>query len=78
MASVGRQHCGVQTVCLEEKSITYDFEKSFCMVRPEVWLHEAMNLFYSADVLGEFEHIKQAHPISGRATGHLLNFFLPT
>jgi len=48
-------------VCLEDKQKTFAFEKSFCLVRSEIWLHEAQNLFYSADVLGEFESLKQTY-----------------
>lgn len=31
------------------------------MIRPEIWLNEACNLFYSADVLGSFEAGKLSH-----------------
>ncbi|NGX15592.1 hypothetical protein [Wenzhouxiangella sp. XN24] len=48
-------------MCLEDKERTFAFEKSFCLLRSEVWLHEAQNLFYSADVLGDFEGLKQSH-----------------
>ena len=48
-------------VCLEDKDKTFAFEKSYCLLRPEVWLHAAYNLFYSADVLRHFEGLKHAH-----------------
>jgi hypothetical protein len=48
-------------VCLEDKDKSFAFEKSFCLLRSEVWLHEARNLFYSADVLCDFERLKHAH-----------------
>lgn len=42
----------------EDKDAMFDFEKSFCLDNLRVWWNEALNLFYSAEVLYEFEDLK--------------------
>jgi len=45
-------------VKLEDKEVMFDFEKSFCLDNLWIWRDEAYNLFYSAEVLYQFELIK--------------------
>ncbi len=40
------------------KKDDYEFEKYICLEKPELWLNEANNLFYSAEILDEFENLK--------------------
>jgi hypothetical protein len=46
---------------LQEKATSFDFERQFCLKNLKVWQNEARNLFYSAEVLLEFEAIKFGH-----------------
>lgn len=43
-----------------------DFEKYICFEKPELWLNEANNLFYSAEVLYEFESYRQQSMFGGK------------
>ena len=45
----------------EDKNSMFDFTKSFCFENLVVWLNEAYHLFYSAEVLYEFEAHKIVH-----------------
>lgn len=42
-----------------DKKDDFEFEKHICFSKPELWLNEAHNLFYSAKVLYEFQCIKK-------------------
>jgi hypothetical protein len=44
-----------------KKEDDFEFEKFICWEKPILWLNEAHNLFYSAEVLYEFESIKNKH-----------------
>lgn len=46
---------------LEDKELMFNFEKSFCYKNLRIWQTEAYNLFYSAEVLNQFELIKIKH-----------------
>jgi hypothetical protein len=46
---------------LQDKSVSFGFERQFCLKNLKVWQNEARNLFYSAEVLFEFEAIKSGH-----------------
>jgi len=39
----------------EDKNTRFSFERKFCLENLKIWWHEAQNLFYSAEVLHEFE-----------------------
>jgi len=45
----------------QDKEISFDFEKQFCLDNLQVWKDEAHNLFYSAEVLHHFDQIKTVH-----------------
>jgi hypothetical protein len=38
----------------ENKSDRWEFENYFCVEKTEIWLHEAINLMYSAKVLNDY------------------------
>ena len=38
----------------ENKSDRWHFENEFCVEKCEIWLHEAINLMYSAKVLNDY------------------------
>lgn len=40
------------------KDDDFEFEKYICFEKPIVWINEAYHLFYSAQVLYEFETLK--------------------
>ena len=48
-------------MALQDKEISFNFEQKFCLKKLVVWQNEARNLFYSADVLHQFESIKLRH-----------------
>ncbi len=48
----------------KDNDSSFEFEKQFCYENLQVWLDEAYNLFYSADVLYEFERLKTRHLFS--------------
>ncbi|MBI5844423.1 MAG: hypothetical protein HZB23_07135 [Deltaproteobacteria bacterium] len=45
----------------EDKSDSFNFEKTFCLQNLKVWRNEALNLFYSAEVLYHFEQRKMVN-----------------
>lgn len=42
----------------QDKTISFNFERQFCLKELKVWQNEARNLFYSAEVLHQFESRK--------------------
>lgn len=46
---------------LEDKGTMYEFEQWVCLDKPQLWVNEAHNLFYSAEVLHKFEQIKNSN-----------------
>lgn len=44
----------------KDKDEMFRFEMQYCFEHLEVWLHEAQNLFYSAEVLYEFETLRMS------------------
>ena len=38
----------------ESKSDRWQFENEFCTEKHEVWIHEAVNLMYSAKVINDY------------------------
>ena len=45
----------------QDKAISFNFERQFCLKNLKVWQNEARNLFYSAEVLHQFESRKISH-----------------
>lgn len=45
----------------QDKAISFNFERQFCLKELKVWQNEARNLFYSAEVLHQFESRKFSH-----------------
>ena len=45
----------------QDKAISFHFEREFCLKELKVWQNEARNLFYSAEVLHQFESRKFNH-----------------
>ena len=50
------------------KENDFSFEKQYCLDNPEAFIHEALGLKYSAEVLYEYENLKTRHSF-GEETG---------